>query len=441
MRRTLLLLAVLAAALLAVLFGGVLAGGGSGEAARASSAAAGQVGLESLLQGFSTGDTAGTVRRLESAVRRNPKDGASLTLLGLAYQQRARETADPAYYTLSGRALARSLAAGGPRSLTLTGLASLDVARHRYAEGLTDARRAIALDAGNGSAWLSLGDAYFNLGRYPRSFRAFDRAAELSPSVASYARIGIAREALGRSQAADAAIRLALELDASRTVPEHEAWTLVQLGNVRFNVGRYAGAAAAFRGALLVLPRYVHAEVGLARVDAVRGRLSRAASRLQDAVDRLPLPLNAILLGDVLHAAGRDAAATRAYRLVGAIERVLAANGVRTELQTALFDLDHGRRVGNALARARAAYAQAPSVVAADVVAWGLLRNGRCAEAVRYSKLSLRLGTRDALRSFHRGMIERCLGRPAAARTWFRRALALNPGFSLLWEPVARRYA
>jgi hypothetical protein len=38
-------------------------------------------------------------------------------------------------------------------------------------------------------------------------------------------------------------------------------------------------------------------------------------------------------------------------------------------------------------------------------------------------------------------MIERCLGRPAAARSWVRRALDLNPHFSLVWADVARRLA
>jgi hypothetical protein len=42
---------------------------------------------------------------------------------------------------------------------------------------------------------------------------------------------------------------------------------------------------------------------------------------------------------------------------------------------------------------------------------------------------------------FHRGMIERCLGRDAEARRWFRLALATNPHFSLLWSQTARRYA
>jgi hypothetical protein len=38
-------------------------------------------------------------------------------------------------------------------------------------------------------------------------------------------------------------------------------------------------------------------------------------------------------------------------------------------------------------------------------------------------------------------MIERCLGNGTVARGWFRRALALNPHFSVRWSPVARRYA
>src|SRR5207253_9742432 len=107
---------------------------------------------------------------------------------------------------------------------------------------------------------------------------------------------------------------------------------------------------------------------------------------------------------------------------------------------TALFDLDHNHDDDDALARARTAYASAPSVYAADAVAWGLFRTGRCGEARAYSARALRLGTRDGLLVFHRAMTERCLGN-SSARSWFRRVFAFNPHFSLLWAPVARRAA
>jgi Flp pilus assembly protein TadD len=114
---------------------------------------------------------------------------------------------------------------------------------------------------------------------------------------------------------------------------------------------------------------------------------------------------------------------------------------VRTDLETALFDTDHGIHPHATLALARLAQRERPSIDGDDGLAWALARNGKCGEALRYSRRSLRLGTLDALKFFHRGMIERCLGNRAAARTWFRRALRLNPGFSLLWAPTARRYA
>jgi tetratricopeptide (TPR) repeat protein len=125
---------------------------------------------------------------------------------------------------------------------------------------------------------------------------------------------------------------------------------------------------------------------------------------------------------------------------VSVIRRLLVANGVRADLETALFDVDHAIRLPRALSLARAARADRPSVDGDDVLAWALERNGRCDDALRFSKRALRLGTLDASKFFHRGMIERCLGHPADARAWFRRALELNPHFSLFWAPVARRY-
>jgi tetratricopeptide (TPR) repeat protein len=123
------------------------------------------------------------------------------------------------------------------------------------------------------------------------------------------------------------------------------------------------------------------------------------------------------------------------------IERLLAANGVRNDLDIALFDVDHGRRLPHALLLARRGYAERPSIVGDDVLGWALARNGRCVDALHYSQRSLRLGTRDAVKLFHRGYIAACLGRGAEARSYYRRALALNPHFSVLWAPVARKGA
>ena len=156
----------------------------------------------------------------------------------------------------------------------------------------------------------------------------------------------------------------------------------------------------------------------------------------------MPLPHLVAQLGDLLAAAGRKDEARAQYALVGAIERIQAANGVNSDLETALYRVDHGIRLGETLALARRARADRPSILGDDVLAWALARNGRCGEALSWSKRSLRLGTRDASFFFHRGMIERCLGRPRRVAALVRaRRSSTNPHFSLLWSPTARRYA
>ena len=394
-----------------------------------------QAELGRLFAGFSTGDTARVVQTLERRVARMPHDGDALAVLALAYQQRARETGDPAYYHLSETALHRAFAAGGPQALIAQAEASLANTRHRFRDGLRLARQAIRLDPEDGPAYGALGDALLNLGRYKQAFKVYDQMALKAPGIASFTRVANARELIGRPKAAVAADELALEADA--TIPEQIAWTMTQIGNVNFNMGRLGAAASAYRRALRRFPGYVHAEAGLARVEAAEGHYRKAITRLRRAVAVLPIPAYVILLGDILHVSGHEAEARREYALVGAIEKLFAANGVRTELQTAVFDLDHNRNVAGALGRARTAYESAPGIYAEDALAWGLYRSGRCQEARTYSARALRLGTRDALLIFHRAMIERCLG-SASARSWFRRALTVNPHFSILWAPVAR---
>src|SRR5206468_9056897 len=95
--------------------------------------------------GLAPTSTAGAVAEAQAAVRMNPDDVAALDTLGLAYQQRARETGDPTYYTKSGEALRPALRLA-PRDLVATsGLGSLALSRHRFREALELGRRAHAI--------------------------------------------------------------------------------------------------------------------------------------------------------------------------------------------------------------------------------------------------------------------------------------------------------
>jgi tetratricopeptide (TPR) repeat protein len=429
----------IAAATVTVLALAVLLGGALNESAPAGSGVVTPAAASALQTGFAAGDTATLVARLEQTVRERPDDVRSLTTLGLALQQRMRETADPSYLQRADRVLRKALRLAPNDADTVGALGSLALSQHRFREALALGRRAHRLAPATARHLGIVGDAYVELGRYRQAFAAFDRMAALKPSLSSYARVSYARELLGQPGAAIEAMELAL--DAAGAQAEPTAWTNVELGKLHFGQGRVAPAEHHFRAALHAFPGYVYALDGLARVEAARGRPERAIALARQAVDTVPLPQLVATLGDLLRLTGRTREAREQYAVVGAIERLLRASGVRTDLETALFDVDHGLRLSDALARAWRAHRERPSIEADDVLAWALVRNGRCGEALRYSERAVRLGTRDALKVFHRGMAERCLGRDAAARASFRRALALNPHFSLVWAPVARRYS
>jgi tetratricopeptide (TPR) repeat protein len=432
------LIAMVAVAVVAAtiaLLGGILRGSHSGGARAALQATrSGDVAGQS---GFAVGDTTALVADLQAQLRTNRRDAHGYALLGLAYQQRARETGDPTYYTKSDGALHRALALAPGDLLATGGLGSLALSRHRFREALALGKRALRLSPGTARTYGVVGDALVELGRYEEAFRSFDTMARLKPGLAAYARVSYARELLGRPQAAIAAMRLAVEAAADQ--PEATAWTRVQLGKLYWSIGRLAAAEQQYRAALGAFPNYAYALDALAQVQAARGHLRAAIALEGRAVDAIPLPQFVAALGDLYRAQGRPALARRQFELIAVIQRLLTANGVRTDLETALFDVDHGVRLPHALELARSARALRPSIDGDDVLAWALARNGRCEQALVYSKRALRLGTQDALKLFHRGMIERCLGHADSARSYLGHALALNPHFSIVWSPVARR--
>jgi tetratricopeptide (TPR) repeat protein len=421
--------AVLTAAVL--LFGGILSrSSGSAPAGADAVPVAARVDVASDPQ---------LLPRLQEQVRAHPKDVHGLGLLGLAYEQRARDTGDSGYYPKAEGVLKRALRLAPDDLIATSALGGLALSRHKFRDALALGRRTVALSPSTARGYGVVGDALVELGRYEQAFEAFNTMVSLKPSVSSYARISYARELLGDVPGAASAMRLAVESAVGQS--ESLAWSHTQLGKVYWGHGRIRPAERHARAALAVQPGYVYALDLLAQVEAARGRFGRAVAFEQRAVDAIPLPQFVGLLGDLHAAAGDGAAAARQYALIGAIERLFRANGVKVDLESALFDVDHGIRLSDALGRAREARAARPSIDGDDVLAWALARSGRCAEARVYSVRALRLGTQDATKFFHRGMIERCLGRTAEAKRWFHRALTVNANFSVLWAPVARRYA
>jgi tetratricopeptide (TPR) repeat protein len=109
------------------------------------------------------------------------------------------------------------------------------------------------------------------------------------------------------------------------------------------------------------------------------------------------------------------------------------------DMEIALFNADHDQNMPETLALAQKAYANRPSIHGADALAWALYKTGNYKEAQKYSQEALKLGTKDALKLFHAGMIALKLGDNTSARADLEQALAINPHFSILYADQASK--
>ena len=212
-----------------------------------------------------------------------------------------------------------------------------------------------------------------------------------------------------------------------------------QLGNLYFNTGDLERAEAEYQRTLQDRADYVYALAGLGRVRAAQGKMEEGIELLKQAVAIMPLPEFVIALGDLYKASGQQDAAAQQYQLVAAIETLHRANGVDMDMEIALFNADHDRNLEETVVLARTAYSNRPSIHAADVLAWALYKTGQYEEAQEYSNEALQLGTKDALKLFHAGMIARALGQEQAANQYLNQALTINPYFSLLFVETAQQ--
>lgn len=386
-----------------------------------------------------------TIRFLSERVRRDPDDHASQNQLAGYYLLRARATGSQSDLALAFRAVHASLRSVGAERNTggLAVLAQAENAAHAFAQSRDHALQLARLTPARSTPYQILGDALLEMGEYERADAAFRQMARRSGGGVE-AETRFARLALLRGQT-DAARRhfanaIVFALDLSPPPRETVAWCRWQLGEVAFSVGDYPAAEGHCRDALLTFPDYPPALAALSRARSARGDLAGAirygerAARLRP--DSLPF---AAALGDLYRLAGREPDAQTQYARIERIGRPGGENGAPFSREMALFYADHDLRAPEAYTEARREYQTRRDIYGADILAWTALKAGRIAEAQAAMKAALRLGTRDARLFYHAGRIARAAGDESAARSYLRRALALNPRFDPLQAAIARK--
>jgi tetratricopeptide (TPR) repeat protein len=375
------------------------------------------------------------IAALQAALAEDPKNGDALLELGLALLQRVRETADPSLYPRAEEAFGAARDLAPDDALPLVGLGTLALARHEFAQALVLGRRAMSLGPGLSTAQGVVVDALVELGRYPEALEAVQKMVDVRPDLASYARVSYVRELFGDLPGALDAMRLAVE--AGGPASENNAYVTVLYGNLLALSGRAADAQRAYDAALAADPDFPAALAAEGRLAVARGDLPTALARFGRAADIVPLPEYVVALGETRQASGDQAGAAASYALARVETTLFKANGVVVDLELALFEADHGDPA-KALSLAREAYADRPTIRAADALGWALFKNGRLAEARKRSSEALRLGTRDPVLLYHAGVIAAAAAQRKTAIRDLRAALALDPGFSPTGAQAAR---
>ncbi|MFJ5773625.1 tetratricopeptide repeat protein [Streptomyces sp. NPDC093094] len=374
----------------------------------------------------------------ESHLGEHPQDAQSWAVLGAAYVERGQRLADAGAFTKAERALRTSLRTHRSAQ-ALEGLAVLANARRDFRAARGHGEAALKAEPRRWTAYGPLIEACAGLGDHKAAERALERLLELRSGPAVQARAAAVYRDGGRRE--DAAAALSDAAAAARTPAERAAW-LERGGQLAFERGDREAALRLFGEALRTDPDLRAAQAGQGRALAALGRTAEALEAYEAALEKQPVPQYALELGELYESLGRGREARVRYDLLRDRVRAAAAGGSDEELVLGLFEADHGDPA-EAVRRLRAEWKRQPGVAVADALGWALYRTGQHEEAlgfaVRATDKEHGGGVRSALFAFHRAMTERALGLSAPARRHLREALRINPYFSVLHAPVARR--
>ncbi|MGW7254880.1 tetratricopeptide repeat protein [Streptomyces sp. NPDC054834] len=379
----------------------------------------------------------------ENHLRTHPRDARAWAVLGTAYLERGRRTADAANYPRAERALRESLEVKGGKNVeALEGLAALANTRRDFEVARDWGEQAQKLAPKRWTTYAVLIDAYAGLGDYKASRSALDKLLALHTKGAAHPAVMARTSAVYRDRGwrEDAAAQLADAAAAART-PAEQADYLTRAGQLAWERGDREDALRHFQEALRVDPGQRAATAGRGRVLAALGRTSEALTAYRAALAERPCPEYALELGELYQSLGREEEAQAQYDLLRDRAARDEADGVDEELLLGRFEADHGDRE-EAVERLRDEWEMQPGIEVADALGWALHRVGDDEEALEFARIATDKdkggGVRSALYSFHLGMIEGELELTGPARRHLQEALRINPYFSPLRVPVAR---
>lgn len=382
-------------------------------------------------------DLALLIDEREAHLRTHPKDASSWAVLGTAYVEQGRRTAEPSNYPKAEKALRTSLRVRERNAEALDGMAALANARRDFGAARTWSEAALKVDRKRWTTYPLLIDAQTGMGDYKAAKRTLDRLLKLRSGPAVQARAAALYRDRGWREDAAAALS---DAAAGAGAPAERAAYLERAGQLAWERGDLEVALRHFQEAVRLDPDQRAALAGQGRTLAALGRQTEALNAYRVALAKQPLPEYALELGELYESMGLGQAARVQYDLLRERAARAAAGGVDEELMLGLLDADHGD-AEFAVRRLRTEWSRQPGIAVADALGWALHRAGEDEEALKFARRATDRqkggGVRSALYAYHRGMIERRLGMAGPARRHLEEALRINPYFSPTRVPLA----
>ena len=386
-----------------------------------------QAFLAGLPSGRKAADADKVLTNLSARLEKTPSDSVLWAALGDALMQKARETADSAYYTHAERAYRVSLSHSPNDKDGLIGMAWVAGSRHQFESSIDWAEQAIAKRPDDPNPYGLIGDAEMEIGNYDTAGIRYQKMLDIRPDQASYCRGAQWLFVTGDTKQALWLMRKAVEVGGRYT--ENTAWCIAQMALMHFNIGALLPAEQQVATALQKAPNNYHLLLLDGRIKTARGDNPGAIAALEKAFAVAPQHDVIVALEDRYRSMGQLEKAKEYEALVDVTHKLNQANGVLGDSQLARYWADHDKNLPQALELAEAEYRTRKNVVAVDTLAWCLHKNGRHQEAGQMIQLALKRKTPDAMILFHAGMIHAAVGKRADATQYLFQAVNTNPYF------------
>jgi len=237
---------------------------------------------------------------LRQALDQAPTSLVAADRLARAYIDFGRELGDAHYAGYAEAVLSPWLAQSPVPPIALIDEATILQYRHQFGEARDQLRRALAQDAHNAQAWLTLATIDMVQGDYPSAVHDCSQVAASGGSVIGIACTGNLRSYLGQAQQS-LVLLTQIAGDAPSLTVSFRAWVQGLLAETAERLGEWSQAEDHYRKALALTPKDNYLLVAYADFLLDRGRPAEVLSLLRDSSQSDTAFLRLALAKEALH--------------------------------------------------------------------------------------------------------------------------------------------